>query len=144
MPKTHPTPTHCPVTGEPLLITRLEGPTSGVTVEGRFAPHEFAMLSGESLETVRLFLKTRGNLKEMERLLGVSYPTVRTRFDRLLRDLGYEPSHNDLSQDGASESELGQTTRTTGNPHATTQVLDALEAGDITPQEAVAKLKPQP
>lgn len=139
MPKTHPTPTHCPVTGEPLLITRLEGPTSGVTLEGRFAPHEFALLRGESLETVRLFLKTRGNLKEMERLLGVSYPTVRTRFDRLLRELGYERGELD-----ASGAEPGQTASPPVHPQATAQVLDALEAGDITPQQAAAKLKKQP
>lgn len=122
-------PTHCPVTGEPLLVTRLEGPTSGVALEGRFTTHEFARLNAESLETVRLFLKTRGNLKEMERLLGVSYPTVRSRFDRLLFDLGYEPQQTPEN--------------TRGNEH-NASILDALEAGEITAEEAANKLKQQP
>ncbi len=128
MPKTHPMPTHCPVTGEPLVVTRLEGPTSGVALEGHFTTHEFTRLNAESLETVRLFLKTRGNLKEMERLLGVSYPTVRNRFDRLLQDLGYE------LQDQPAE---------TAHPNGASTILDALEAGEITAEEAATELEKQ-
>ena len=50
-----PMPTRCPVTGDPLEVTRLECPTSGVAIEGRFTPNEFVMLSPENLEFMRLF-----------------------------------------------------------------------------------------
>ena len=49
--------------------------------------NEFALLPKEHLDFLRLFVKTRGNLKEVERILGVSYPTVRARLDALLKAL---------------------------------------------------------
>ena len=83
-------PTECPVTGGPLLVTRLECEESGVKIEGRFEPNEFAVLPQENLDFLRLYVKVRGNLKEVERILGVSYPTVRLRLEKLLLALGYE------------------------------------------------------
>ena len=61
--KRFPMPTSCPVTGEPLEVTRLENPNSGIIIEGRFIPNEFALLSPEHSELLRLFLLIRGNLK---------------------------------------------------------------------------------
>jgi hypothetical protein len=81
-------PTRCPVTGEPLEVTRLECPTSGVVIEGRFQPSEFALLADEQLEFLRLFVKVRGNLKELERLLEVSYPSVRKSVSKRARTVG--------------------------------------------------------
>lgn len=119
-----PMPTRCPVTGEPLEVTRLECPTSGVVIEGRFQPSEFALLADEQLEFLRLFVKVRGNLKELERLLEVSYPTVRARFETLLRTLGYEAyeSAPDLK---AERSEI----------------LAQLERGEVSAEEATRRLQ---
>jgi hypothetical protein len=117
----HPMPTACPVTGEPLEVTRLAAPTSGVVIEGRFAPNEFALLPPEHLEFLRLFMKARGNLKEVERILGVSYPTVRLRFDHLLRALGYE-----IEDDGSERR---------------SDVLAQLERGEIDASEAAQRLQ---
>ena len=119
-----PMPTRCPVTGEPLEVTRLECPTSGVAIEGRFTPNEFAMMSPENLEFMRLFMRVRGNLKEVERILGVSYPTVRGRFDTLVRSLGYE---------SVPETQEVRTTRA--------DVLGMLERGELTAEEAAARLR---
>jgi hypothetical protein len=120
MPK-HPMPTRCPVTGETLEVTRLRGPTSGVVIEGEFLPNEFALLDGDALEYLRLFVKVRGNLKEVERMLGVSYPTVRARFDAMVRALGYEVA--DESADARGD------------------VLAALERGEIGADEATRRLQ---
>jgi hypothetical protein len=120
MPK-HPMPTRCPVTGETLEVTRLRGPNSGVVIEGEFVPNEFALLDGEALEYLRLFVKVRGNLKEVERMLGVSYPTVRARFDAMVRALGYEVA--DESADARGD------------------VLAALERGEIGAEEATRRLQ---
>jgi hypothetical protein len=120
MPK-HPMPTRCPVTGETLEVTRLRGPTSGVVIEGEFLPNEFALLDGDALEYLRLFVKVRGNLKEVERMLGVSYPTVRARFDAMVRALGYE-----VADEGVD---------------ARSEVLAALERGEIGAEEATRRLQ---
>jgi hypothetical protein len=121
-----PMPTHCPVTGQPLEVTRLECPESGVSIEGRFVPNEFALLSGEPLEFLRLFVRVRGNLKEVERLSGVSYPTVRLRLEATLRALGYE-------------AEAGATTTNPTSERA--DVLSALEKGEISPEAAAKRLR---
>jgi hypothetical protein len=118
----HPMPTRCPVTGEPLEVTRLRAPNSGVVIEGQFLPNEFALLDRESLDYLRLFVKVRGNLKEVERMLGVSYPTVRSRFEQLLRALGYE----------AAPEVSGE---------ARTDVLSRLERGEISAEEATRALQ---
>jgi hypothetical protein len=114
-------PTRCPVTGETLEVTRLRGPTSGVVIEGEFLPNEFALLDGDALEYLRLFVKVRGNLKEVERMLGVSYPTVRARFDAMVRALGYEVADEGLD--------------------ARSEVLAALERGEIGAEEATRRLQ---
>lgn len=117
----YPMPTECPVTGAPLEVTRLECPTSGVVIEGRFEPNEFALLPREHLDFMRLFVKVRGNLKEVERVLGLSYPTIRSRFEGLLKALGYEaePSFEDER----------------------TEVIDRLERGEISAEEATKRLQ---
>lgn len=117
----HPMPTRCPVTGEPLEILALECPTSGIRIEGRFTPNEFALLPGEQLDFLRLFVKTRGNLKEVERILGLSYPTIRLRLETMLKALGYE----------ASEESTGDRS----------EVLAALERGELKAEEAAARLR---
>jgi len=115
-----PMPTACPVTGGPLIVTRLECESSGVTIEGRFTPNEFALLPEENLEFLRIFVRVRGNLKEVERIMGLSYPTIRLRFDKLLLALGYE-ALPDMTEER-------------------TEVLDLLERGEIAPEEAAKRL----
>lgn len=121
----HPMPTRCPVTGQPLEVTRLECPQSGVVIEGQFKPNEFASLRMEHLEFLRLFLRVRGNLKEVERLLGVSYPTVRLRFDEVIKALGYE--------DDVPEANTIRTQRA--------EILTQLENGEIDAGEAAKQLR---
>ncbi len=116
-----PMPTACPVTGEPLEVMRLQAPGSGVAIEGHFRPNEFALLPSEHVEFLRLFVKVRGNLKEVERAMGVSYPTVRLRFENLLRALGYESAED--------PEELRD------------EVLSLLERGEIDPVEATKRLE---
>lgn len=119
----HPMPTQCPVTGEALEVTKLECPTSGIVIEGRFEPNEFALLAGEHLENLRMFIKVRGNLKEAERIMGVSYPTVRLRMENMLKALGYEVEAEPENKTNRAE------------------ILELLEKGDITVNEATKRLQ---
>lgn len=132
-PPRYPMPTHCPVSGEPMEVTRLHSPVSDVVIEGRFQANEFALLPPEPLEFLRIFVRVRGNLKEAERILGVSYPTVRARFDRMLEALGYDaPLAPDAVEAAAAHS---------GRSGAADEVLTLLEQGEIDPDEATRRLE---
>lgn len=123
--RAYPMPTHCPVSGEPLEVTRLNCPHSGVTIEGRFRPNEFALLPPENLDFLRLFVKVRGNLKEMERVMGLSYPTIRQRFENLVAILGYEAAPE--PQPAVAEQR--------------SRILERLERGELSAAEAARELK---
>lgn len=78
----------CPVCEGELAITRLHCRTCGTALEGEFGVGRFGRLSREQLTLLESFLRSRGNLKDLERELGISYPTVRGRIEALLRALG--------------------------------------------------------
>ena len=81
-------PRDCPVCGERLALTRLSCRACGTELSGEFESCEFCSISPEDRQVLRVFLASRGNMKELERHLGVSYPTARARFDALLTRLG--------------------------------------------------------
>jgi hypothetical protein len=83
-------PTSCPVCSSRLAVTRLTCPSCETELSGAFASCEFCVLTDEDRDVLRVFLASRGNMKELERHLGVSYPTARARFDGLLSRLGIE------------------------------------------------------
>ena len=75
-----------------------------------------------------MFLRCRGNIKDLEKVLGISYPTIRNRLEETLALLG-------LSTVEAKVSKLDK--------KEAVDVLDALERGDITPEEALKKIRPE-
>jgi hypothetical protein len=83
-------PTNCPVCNHRLATTRLTCPECTTELSGAFTSCEFCVLSDEDRDVLRVFLASRGNMKELERHLGVSYPTARARYDSLLSKLGIE------------------------------------------------------
>jgi len=88
----------CPVCASDLTVTRLHCASCGTSLEGEFGVGRFARLSRDQLALLESFLRSRGNLREMERELGISYPTVRARVDALVRALG-------LAEGGVAEAE---------------------------------------
>jgi hypothetical protein len=78
----------CPVCSSDLTVTRLHCASCGTSLEGEFSVGRFGRLSRDQLALLESFLRSRGNLREMERELGISYPTVRARVDGLVRALG--------------------------------------------------------
>ena len=87
-PNRHRAPSACPVCGDQLAVTRLGCGTCGTELAGLFAPCDYCALDDKESEMLRVFLASRGNLREVEKHLGVSYPTARARFNDLLRKLG--------------------------------------------------------
>ena len=73
----------CPACGGPLVITEIQCANCHLTMQGEFKPGLFSTLSNDQLTFVRAFLRVRGNLSEMEKVLGVSYPTIRNKLDEI-------------------------------------------------------------
>jgi hypothetical protein len=119
-------PHDCPVCGETLALTRLSCQACGTELSGDFQACEFCALSGEDRELLRVFLASRGNMKELQSFLKVSYPTARLRFDNLLAKLG-------LDKGGAAQPESGSGDRV--------DILQALARGEIDLGEAERRLQ---
>ena len=81
----------CPVCSGELAVTRLRCGDCGTVIEGEFGVGRFARLTREQTVVLESFLRSRGNLRDMERELGISYPTVRVRVEALIRALGFGP-----------------------------------------------------
>jgi hypothetical protein len=125
--KLHKLPHEDPVTGGELYISELAGEDSGVSIRGRFEIPRYARLDGEQTKFLETFLRCRGMLNSVERELGISYPTVRSRLDSLLDALDLKPVKEDA--------------RTTKLADKKRKILDMLERGEITAEEAKARLK---
>ena len=86
----HRTPRSCPVCSSDLVVTGCGCPECGTGISGAFRMCSYCALSDDELEMLRVFLVSRGNMRELEKHLGVSYPTTRQRFADLLAKLGFE------------------------------------------------------
>ena len=81
-------PTDCPACRSELLVTRLSCTACGTEVTGAYTTCAFCAQDDADRALLELFLLSRGNLKEVERALGVSYPTARARVDAMIQRLG--------------------------------------------------------
>ena len=113
----------CPSCGEELEVTRLNCTRCETIVLGRYEPCRFCKLSPESLQFLEIFIKSRGNVKEMERELGISYWTIRGQLNALIQELGFE--------DAGAEMEIAAQRR---------EVLERLSRKEITAGEAAELL----
>jgi hypothetical protein len=113
--------TNCPVCSETLKITKLQCRHCHTTIENEFELSKLASLSSDQLHFVEVFLTCRGNIKEVEKELGVSYPTVRGQLTDIISSLGYlEKKKNEVDEK---------------------KVVSMLENGEITAEEAIKLLK---
>jgi hypothetical protein len=80
----------CPTCGDALVATELSCDSCGTVIHGRYAPCPFCRLSPENLAFLELFVRNRGNVKDMERELGVSYWTIRNRLNEVVEEMGEE------------------------------------------------------
>ncbi len=81
---------HCPSCRARMEVTQLSCTQCETVVLGRFEPCRFCNLPDESLSFLETFVQSRGNVKEMERELGISYWTIRSRINELIKELGFE------------------------------------------------------
>lgn len=86
--KLHHAPTRCPVCSSDMVITKMHCPSCGTDVSGEYSPCKFCLLDEKNLNFIETFLRCRGSIKEVEKALGVSYPTVKNMMDAALSALG--------------------------------------------------------
>jgi hypothetical protein len=128
----------CPVCAGELAVTRLHCRQCGTTLEGEFSVGRFGRLTKEQLTLLESFLRSRGNLRDMERELGISYPTVRGRVEALVRALGFGP------RDGAEDPDDDAASAANANTDAAAArqaILERLSKGEIGAEEAATAIR---
>ena len=118
-------PALCPVCGNRMEITRLQCGHCKTELSGHFEPCRFCSLEEKHLQFVETFLRCRGSIKEVEKALGISYPTVKNMLEAALEALGLE-----------EKRELRQVRR----QEEKTEILKRLSENEIDVETAVEAL----
>lgn len=112
----------CPVCASKLDVTELHCPDCDTTIKGKFKLDKFNYLTKEEKYFIEIFVKNRGNIKEIEKDLGISYPTVKKNLEAVIKALGYG--------DGEENENLNKE-----------QILEKLSNGEISSEEAMKMIK---
>jgi hypothetical protein len=110
----------CPICAGQLEPVKLKCVSCDLILEGTLPASRLALLSPDQQQFVEAFLMVRGNIKEVEKELGISYPTVRKRLDEIIRALGHAPQAERMRRE---------------------EILDAIDKGEISAKEGIALLK---
>ncbi len=121
-------PGKCPICGENLTVTRVHCRNCDTTIEGQFSLGVLELLSKEQLLFVETFVRCEGKLNRMEKEMGLSYPTLRSRLTELIRAMGYEVGQEEPATAGIADEDRRR-------------VLEDLAAGRISTEQAVKSLQ---
>ncbi|MCP4415272.1 MAG: DUF2089 domain-containing protein [Chloroflexi bacterium] len=119
----------CPACTGELVVTQQTCVSCGTMVVGEFTPNIFSQLSPEDLHFLELFVKNKGNVKEIEREIGMSYWTIRNRINELVEALGFENKHVEPT---VPEETLRQNRQ---------DILARVDSGEIDVNKAATLLK---
>lgn len=111
----------CPVCDGHLKVIKLKCNKCETVIENSFKLSKFEYLQDDQLSFIETFLRCRGNIKDVEKELGISYPTVRAKLDDVITALGYSVAKKPMAN--------------------SKDVLDMLDKGEITAEQAVNMLK---
>ncbi len=134
-------PHKCCICGEKLTVTRLSCEHCGTTMEGRFTSCRFCSLSPEEELFLLTFIKNRGSIKDVERELGISYPTVRAALDNLIASLGLTGAEPTVEESSKEDTEKSRRRVNSDTAKARKDILKMLSEHRITADEAAKKLK---
>lgn len=126
----------CPVCSSELAVTRLHCGSCGTTLEGDFSVSRFGRLNRDQHAVLESFLRSRGNLREMERELGISYPTVRSRVEALVQALGFGERADAENLDDTPTDPAGGPT-----PASREAILQSLARHEISAEDAAAAIR---
>ena len=132
----------CPVCSGELAVTRLRCGTCGTTIEGEFGVGRFARLTREQTQVLESFLRSRGNLRDMERELQISYPTVRARVESVVRALGFGPRDDADPDPVAAPATAVDVTATAAEVQAgRREILERLSRKELSAEEAAEAIR---
>ena len=106
--------------GDDLIIERIRLKNKNMVIEGQFNLPPLSQLSTEDQIFIIAFIRIRGSIKEMENLFGISYPTVKNRLNKIAQQLEFVEVNP---------------------PASRAEILDQLEKGEITIDQAENKLR---
>jgi hypothetical protein len=106
--------------GQPVVVERVRLAGKDIVIEGRFELPLLARLNMEDQVFIAAFVRSHGSIKEMERVFGVSYPTIKSRLTRIAGSLPFVETNPTPSR---------------------TEILDRLQRGEISPQDAIGELE---
>ncbi len=112
-------PGNCPICKGETKITEIYCKTCETTIRGEFELCKFCRLNEQQKYFVEVFIKNRGNIKEIEKELGISYPTVRNKLDEVISSLGYKLEKPAINQK---------------------EIIEKLSKGEINKDEALKML----
>ncbi len=106
--------------GRRIAVERVRLSDSGAAIEGSWELPQLARLSAEDQIFVTAFVRSHGSIKEMERVFGVSYPTIKSRLNRIGDALDFVDTNPQPSR---------------------VEILERLSRGELTPEDAVHELE---
>jgi len=106
--------------GQPLLVERVRLPDKNIAIEGTFELPQLARLAMDDQIFVTAFVRSHGSIKEMERVFGVSYPTIKSRLTRIANSLEFVETNPMPSK---------------------ADILERLQQGEITAEDAIREME---
>jgi len=106
--------------GQPIVVERIRLAEKGIAIEGQFELPQLARLSTDDQIFITAFVRSHGSIKEMERVFGVSYPTIKSRLTRIADSLEFVETNTTPSK---------------------SDVLARLQRGEITAEQAIREME---
>ena len=106
--------------GQPIVVERVRLTEKGIAIDGSFELPQLARLSLEDQVFITAFVRSHGSIKEMEQVFGVSYPTIKSRLNRIAKSLEFIDTNPTPSR---------------------AEILDRLQRGEMSADEAVRELE---
>jgi len=106
--------------GQPILVERVRLAGKDIAVEGSFELPQLARLDMDDQVFITAFIKSHGSIKEMERIFGVSYPTIKSRLTRIANSLEFVEINPTPSK---------------------TEILERLQRGEISADAAIREME---
>lgn len=106
--------------GQPISVERVRLTDRNVAIEGSFELPQLARLAIDDQIFITAFVRAHGSIKEMERIFGVSYPTIKSRLTRIANSLEFVETNPTSSK---------------------AEILERLQAGEISAEEAIREME---
>lgn len=106
--------------GRRVLVERIRLADSDIAIEGPFELPQLARLANDDQVFITAFVRSHGSIKEMERIFGVSYPTIKSRLTRIANSLEFVDTNPMPSK---------------------ADILARLQEGKITAEEAIREME---